>query len=189
MKNIAGLRYLSITLLFMIISASPAWSTLIADVRYLRKDIGEGWWEYEYFLKNKSDEPDAYLYYVFFDVSLYTDPSINIKPISAAENWEIDPQLGITTTLTEDDAYFFTKSDNTGLGDIGPGSERSNFIFQFSKEIGDISFVALFWDKDKNQGIEYEYIGTATFVPAPATILLLASGAFGLGILGRKIRK
>jgi len=162
------------------------------DMTYLESDLGLGLWQYDFTISNVScpiDESMENIFDVFLDFGVLSGLT-SITNVSLPEGWAYFANPGNGIDLL---AFVETYSLNFGPPpagtDIAPGTALGGFVFEFDEKLNAIHFEALLgkFDPDGNLiGEIYTANGTATPVPLPATIFLLASGMAGLAVFGRK---
>jgi hypothetical protein len=173
----------SIYLMLFVLLSNPVWAIPMAEVQYLETDLGGGSFQYDYFITNTTDpltDPGLDIFDVFFTF----EPTVELTIDSLPTDWDSNPFIG---TPGFGFAVVFSLSPGASPvgADIGPGMTLGGFNFVFNEQVGNIDFIASFWDSidDEFGGV---FAGKTAPVPEPATILLLASGMTGLGIFGRK---
>ena len=167
-------------------------ATQKAEVTYLESDLGLGVWQYDFKISNISgpiDESIGNIFDVFLDFGVLSSLT-SITNVSLPDGWDYFANPGNGIDLP---GFVETYSLNFGPPpagtDIAPGTALGGFVFEFDEKLNAIHFEALLgkFDPDGNLiGEIYTANGTATPVPLPATIFLLASGMAGLVVFGRK---
>lgn len=174
-------------LAFFVFFSSSVLALPMAEISYIETDLGGGNFQYEYIVANTSD-PGMYEDFNIYDVFFEFDPAVSLTIVSLPTDWDAFafPADPTTSGKVESLETFSFSPGVPPLGaDIAPGSILGGFIFQFDLQLGNSPFEVLF----ANPEYSFEPIpvsGTTAPVPEPATILLLASGIFGMGVFGRK---
>jgi len=177
MKLIRKGCYLAFFLLLFVCWAgiSQAIPVPKADILYIEKDLQNGWWQYDFTFFNATEiskDPAWFLY----QVDLHLIEKIGFNVLSTPDHWKV---IFPTTDLLSVNLVS-TATMDPGLA---PDSSLSGFSFQFNQQVGNLPFVALFWNNsDESRDVH----GTTAPVPEPATIFLVATGVIGLGLFRRK---
>jgi hypothetical protein len=177
MKRIIALGY-GIIFLLISVGFSDAYPVSPeADITYVETKLGQENWQYEYIFTNASN-PTQYAGFNLFEVDFSFEETVILKSYSLPSGWDIVAETGFANA-------FSVMIGIPPIGaDIAPGTSLSGFNFQFNAQVGGLPFQAFFTDPYGGDPVLFE--GTSVPVPLPSTILLLASGAIGLGLFRRK---
>lgn len=174
----------SIYLMLFVLLSNPVWAIPMAEIQYLETDLGDGFFQYDYFITNTTDpstDPGLDIFEVFFTF----ESAVEITIVSLPTDWDSNPLIDSPELIDFADVFSISFGASPVGADIGPGMTLGGFNFVFNPQVGNTEFIASFWDSI-NAEFGGEFSGTTAPVPEPATILLLASGITGLGIFGRK---
>jgi hypothetical protein len=158
----------------------------MAEILYTEKELDNDWWQYDFSFINATeykDDPTLYL----FQVDLYFNTDVEFNLLGTANGWHVKYPVSGNLNAISLNLIVTTPEDINDPG-IAPESSLSGFSFEFNRQVGNLPFVAFFadpnWDLMETPAKSME--GTTAPIPEPATILLVASGALGLGLFKRK---
>ena len=151
-------------------SAALAIPTPTAEITYLETELGGGSFLYEFTVNNTSD-PAIFSDFKIYDFFIDFDPAIFAEVVSEPTGWLSFADVGFVSSIAWEGA------------EIATGSSLGGFNFVLDGMIGVVPFSVDFID---SFGAQEQYLGNATPVPEPATILLLAAGIGGLGFAKRR---
>ena len=168
--------------LIAIFTPATASAVPIAEILYTETDLGDGFWQYDYTVFNKSDpanDEGVNLY----EVTFWFNSAIELMKVSVPDDWD-----SIYDNISAP-GYLLTFSmvpEIPPIGaDIAPGAFLSGFVFRFDEQVGDLAFNVLLANPSDSSNPLTDS-GTTVPVPEPATILLLAAGIGGLGFAKRR---
>jgi hypothetical protein len=178
MKRIIALCYGLIYSLIFVGLSDACLVSPEAEITYLETRLGEQSWQYDYKFANTSD-PACCAGVNLYEVDFSFDENVTFESRQLPSGWELIAGTGFANTF----------SIMIGLppsgADIAPGISLPGFLFEFNAQVGNLAFTAFFTNpEDPTNPLHFE--GTTTPVPVPGAIWLLASGLFGLRIIGRK---
>lgn len=177
MKRIIALSFGIVCLLILVGFSDACLVGPEAEITYLETKLGEESWQYDYVFTNTS-KPGCCAGFNLYEVDFSFDEAVILKSYNLPAGWDMVAGAGFANT-------FSIMIGIPPIGaDISPGTSLSGFDFLFSAQVGNLPFQAFFTDPYGGDPILFE--GTSVPVPLPSTILLLASGAIGLGLIGRK---
>lgn len=175
-----------LTLVFCTLTSGVALAVPSVNFMYVEKDLGGGWWEYEYTLFNTSDsiaDAGCDIYDVF--ITFYS-PVYNI--VKLPSGW--DSSSGWDGAVGEGFIMAYSTIPGPPLDggtDIAPGKSLGDFVFQFDYQAGALPFDATV----SNPSPPYDPIkcnGSTAPVPEPGTLFLLSFG-FIIAVGSRKVWK
>jgi hypothetical protein len=187
MKMMRAMIIGGLVFLISVFASSMASAIPMADILYLKRDVGGGIWRYNYTVYNKSD-PVADAGVDLFDIFFHFDPVFTMTVASIPAGW------GDEGFFSKGDDFVSFQSSSPGIPpdgtDIGPGDSLDGFVLEFSGQVGDLLAFDVLFANPSDLESPILYSGFAAPVPEPATILLMVSGLAGIGVVGRRrIRK
>ena len=179
MKLMQKLCYVVFLLLLFIWWGGAAQAIPIpsAEISYSEKQNIDDRWQYDFTFINTTEPAVESLWYLY-QVDLELSEAVTVDILSPLpDNWAVVYPNSNSTYVR------FIATAAVGSG-IAPDSSLAGFSFLFNLPVSTIKFVALFEDA-KADNTDF-FGGTATQIPEPATILLVATGSIGLGLFRRK---
>ena len=160
----------------LFILAQSALASPNASILYDEKDIGGGYWQYDYtFLNTSSSE---YLYGVRLEFSGLFE--VNSPTLDGS--WE-----GMWGNLSP--TIFMETHSINNANDIATGNALSGFSFTINSQIGNTAYTAFFDNHVENRS--YTTGTTASFpvVPEPVSTVLFLTGGAAMAFRYRQKRK
>lgn len=152
-------------------------------VSYTLEDMGSSRWKATYQVENVSWLPEIQWFSIFFDYGLYDHLSGETLPPLNGQ-WQEDAKSPLLFSLLSFPGFYDVR---TTLDGIAPGQTATGFAVSFDWlgegpptggqrfEIYDLHTPSISW------------IGTTTYIPEPATLLILLVGM--LAVMGRPFHR
>ncbi len=186
-------KTLTVTLALQILfSGFCAGATQPTSVTYLESDLGAGLWQYDFTVYNAAcpaGDTCGDIFDVFLDIGVQPDLTF-IDNLDRPQGWAsaADPGNGLDKPGFLEVYSLIPGTPPTGA-DIAPGKALGGFVFQMDDKLNAIYFEVLSGNFDAQGqpiGDVFVTLGTATLVPLPASIVLLATALTALVIRRRK---
>lgn len=164
--------------LVAVLVSSVAAAAPIAVVDYVETPLSGGRFQYEFTVSNEAD-PITEAGVDLYDVFLLFPTDVELTELGLPTDWEsiAPPTLPFTTPFFQ----FFSLASSA---DIRPGEQLSGFRLVLNLQIGAVPFTATFVNPpDPSAPFTIDGVTTpitATAVPEPASLLLVASGGAAL---------
>lgn len=159
--------------LSIILPIVPAEATVA--ISYSLEDLGAGRWKAIYQVDNLDESFGIELFTIYYDYGLYDALQIE-TPLPLASQWDQDARNPLLIGPLPFPGLYDVQAKSGG---ISAGQSLSGFAISFDWLGGGIPIrdqrFEVYEDSDNLQSVR---VGVAAYIPEPATLLLLAAGAF-----------
>ena len=141
-------------------------------VSYTLEDMGSSRWKATYQVENLSWQPEIQWFSIFFDYGLYDHLSGETLPPLNSQ-WQEDAKNPLLISLLSFPGFYDAR---TTLDGIAPGQAATGFAVSFDWLGDGLPTGGQRFEIYDLQAPSISWIGTTTYIPEPATLLILLVG-------------
>jgi len=174
-----GLYVVSAVIICLLVFSTSAFSTQSASLMFQEQDLGTGWWQYDYSVKNTSDNGE-YLYMFLLDFG----KAVTVQGTALPQSW-----FGVVWEGTNVTTFLDARSINPATY-ISAGESLNGFSFRTNNQVGNLSYHAEFLNVPSiNGSTKRDNALAPPMGPEPLSSLLFVTGGATIVFRNRIRRK